>query len=655
MTSATCPGATSGQVVVQTISPASPAVFFQPGQAVTVSDPKAQAVWIVIRPCLLFICLVLSFCAHAAISESNGYAQFGVLKYPASFTHFDWVNPEAPKGGTLRMMAFGTFDTLNPYTFKGTSPVSTGNFLQYGVNELNEPLMVGTGQYDPSGDEPTSSYGLIAQSVEFSEDRSWVVFNLRPQARFHDGKPITAYDVAFSYRTLLKDGHPQYRTALQEVQRVDILNRHRIRFVFKRSGNPLLILRLGELAVLPQHYWKDRDFKATTFEPPLGSGPYRITRVQPGRQLVFERVKDYWGKDLPVNRGKYNFDRVEVEFYRDSDVAFEAFKAGEFDIYIEHQAKNWANGYNFPAVANGQLIKAQIPHRIPTQTQGLFMNTRRGTFADIRVREALGLMFNFEWTNRALFSDAYSRSTSYYPNSEFSATGLPTGRELELLEPYRDQLPASLFTGPFSPSKTDARGIPRETMRKALSLLTQAGWTLSEQGLLNAEKQPLRFEILLVNPNLERILQPYIEDLRRIGIEASLRTVDRAQYKQRLDHFDFDMILMTLQQTLSPGLEQWQYFHSSQASVNGSKNYAGVANPVVDGLLNKLLAAQTHDEQVATARALDRVLLSQHYSIPNWYLNNHRLAYRNRFAMVTTPPYTLGLRAWWLKTPEKTR
>jgi microcin C transport system substrate-binding protein len=609
----------------------------------------------VIRPFLFIVSLGLSFCADAAITESHGYAQFGVLKYPASFTHFDWVNPEAPKGGTLRMMAFGTFDTLNPYTFKGSSPVSTGNFLQYGVNELNEPLMVGTGQYDPSGDEPTSSYGLVAQSVEYSEDRSWVVFNIRPQARFHDGKPMTAYDVAFSYRTLLKDGHPQYRTALQEVQRVDILDRHRIRFVFKRSGNPLLILRLGELPVLPQHYWKDRDFKATTFEPPLGSGPYRITRVRPGRQLLFERVKDYWGKDLPVNRGKYNFDRVEVDFYRDSNVAFEAFKAGEFDIYIEHQAKNWANGYSFPAVANGQVIKAQIPHRIPTQTQGLFMNTRRAAFSDIRVREALGLLFNFEWTNRTLFSDAYARSLSYYPNSEFSATGVPTGREWLLLAPYREQLPPSLFTQPYTPSKTDGGGIPRETLRKALGLLDAAGWTLSSQGLLDAKRQPLRFEILLVNPNLERIFQPYIEDLRRVGIQAGLRTVDRAQYKQRLDRFDFDMVLMTLPQTLSPGLEQWQYFHSSQASISGSKNYAGIANPVVDGLLNTLLAAQTRDEQIAATRALDRVLLSQHYSIPNWYLNNHRLAYRNRFAMVTTPPFTLGLRAWWLKTLEKNR
>ena len=522
------------------------------------------------RPLPLFlISLALSFPACATISESHGYAQFGTLKYPTRFTHFDWVNPQAPKGGTLRLMAFGTFDTLNPYTFKGTSPVATANFLQYGINELNEPLMVGTGQYAPSGDEPASSYGLIAQSVEYSEDRSWVVFNLRPEARFHDGQPITARDVAFSYRLLLKEGHPRYRTSLQEVQRVDILNPLRIRFVFKRAGNPLLILRLGELPVLPQHYWKGRDFKATTFQAPLGSGPYRITRVSPGRQLLFERVKDYWGKDLPVNRGKYNYDRVEVEFYRDSDVAFEAFKAGEFDIYIEHQAKNWANGYNFPAVRRGEVVKAQIEHQIPTQTQGLFMNTRRASFADAKVREALGLMFDFEWTNRTLFSGAYKRAMSFYPNSEFAATGLPVGHEWLMLSPYREQLPAKLFTAPFSLPQTDGRGIPRDTLRQALGLLAEAGWKLSGQRLQNAAGQPLRLEILLVNPNLERILQPYTENLASIGIDARLRTVDRAQYKQRLDQFDFDMILMTLDQTLSPGLEQWQYFHSSQAKVKG--------------------------------------------------------------------------------------
>ncbi|WP_271408188.1 extracellular solute-binding protein [Pseudomonas sp. Q1-7] len=591
----------------------------------------------------------------ASLIESHGYAQFGTLKYPANFDHFDWTNPSAPKGGTLRLMAFGTFDTLNPYTFKGTSPVATPNFLQYGVTELNEPLMVGTGQYDPSGDEPASSYGLIARSVEYSEDRSWVVFNLRKEARFHDGQPITAYDVAFSYRTLARHGHPQYRTSLREVKRVDILNRHRIRFVLKRAGNPLLILRLGELPVLPQHYWKDRDFKATTFEPPLGSGPYRITQVRPGRSLVFERVADWWGQDLPANRGKYNFDRVEVEFYRDSNVAFEAFKAGEFDFYIEHQAKNWANGYRFPAIARGEVIRAEIPHQIPTQTQALFMNSRHAVFQDRRVREAMGLMFDFEWTNRTLFNNAYMRATSYYPNSEFSAVGKPEGHEWLLLSPHRKELPEALFTQPFQMPTTEGRGIPRETLRRALGLLAEAGWKLSGQRLVNSRGQPLQFEILLVNPNLERILQPYRENLAGIGIDVSLRTVDRAQYKQRLDHFDYDMILMTLPQTLSPGLEQYLYFHSSQVNVKGSKNYAGVANPVADEMIEKLLGAQNRDAQLAAARALDRTLLWEHYSIPNWFINYHRLAYRNRFAFVTTPPYTLGLRAWWLKPTENAR
>ncbi|MDH4610476.1 extracellular solute-binding protein [Pseudomonas sp. BN102] len=607
-----------------------------------------------LRLAFLLIGLLAQPC-FASLIESHGYAQFGTLKYPAHFEHFDWVNPDAPKGGTLRVMAFGTFDTLNPYTFKGTSPVATPNFMQYGVTELNEPLMVGTGQYDPSGDEPASSYGLIASSVDYAEDRSWVVFNLRPEARFHDGKTITAYDVAFSYRTLVKSGHPQYRTSLQEVKRVDILGRHRIRFVLKRAGNPLLILRLGELPVLPQHYWKNRDFKATSFEPPLGSGPYRITQVRPGRGLVFERVKDWWGGKLPVNRGKYNFDRVEVEFYRDSNVAFEAFKAGEFDFYIEHQAKNWANGYRFPAIARGDVIRAEIPHQIPTQTQALFMNTRRAVFQERKVREAMGLMFDFEWTNRTLFNNAYMRATSYYPNSEFSAVGKPEGHEWLLLSPYRKELPETLFTQPFQVPATEGRGIPRETLRRALGLLAEAGWKLSGQRLLKDRGQPLRFEILLVNPNLERILQPYRENLESIGIDVSLRTVDRAQYKQRLDHFDYDMILMTLPQTLSPGLEQSLYFHSSQVGVKGSKNYAGVANPVVDAMIDKLLGAQSRDEQLAAARALDRTLLWEHYSIPNWYINYHRLAYRNRFAFVTTPPYTLGLRAWWLKPTENAR
>lgn len=601
---------------------------------------------------LLLLGLALSGSALATRIESHGYAQFGTLKYPASFTHFGWANPDAPKGGTLRIMAAGTFDTLNPYTLKGTSPTATANFLQYGVSELSEPLMIGTGQYDPSGDEPTASYGLIARTVEYADDRSWVVFNLRPEARFSDGRPVTAADVVFSYQTLLEQGHPQYRTSLQEVQRVDLLGPHRVRFVFKRSANPLLILRLGEMPVLARHYWHGRDFQATTFDPPVTSGPYRITQVVPGRRLVFERNRQWWGKDLPVNQGKYNVDRVEVEFYRDSNVAFEAFKAGEFDIYIEHQAKNWASGYSFPAVAEGRVIRQEIAHRIPTQTQGLFINTRRARFSDVRVRQALGLLFDFEWTNRTLFSDAYQRAASYFPNSDFTARGVPTGQEALLLSPWRERLPPSLFTEPFTVPHTDGNGLPRDALRTAMSLLAEAGWVYRDGQWRNRLGQPLQVELLLVNPSLERILEPYVENLARMGINAQLRTVDRAQYKQRLDQFDFDMILMTLPQTLSPGLEQWQYFHSSQVGIKGSKNYAGIANPVVDRLLEQLLAAHSREDQVAAARALDRVLLWQHYMIPNWYLAYHRLAYRNRFAFMPTPPYALALNTWWLKPVE---
>lgn len=602
---------------------------------------------------LLLICLGLSFPSFAAISESHGYAQFGTLKYPENFTHFDWVNPDAPKGGRLKLMASGSFDTLNPYTFKGTSPIATPGFFQYGVSELNETLMAGGGLYDPSGDEPASVYGLIAETIEYSDDQSWVVFNLRDSARFHDGHAITAYDVAFSYRLLIRDGHPRYRTDLQGVRRVDILNRHKIRFVFDKPDNTQLIMRLGELPVLPQHYWKDRDFRATTFEPPLGSGPYRISDVHPGRRIQFERVKNWWGANLAVNRGKYNFDRVEVEFYRDSTVAFEAFKVGEFDFYIEHQAKNWANGYQFPALARGEVVRAEIPHQIPTQTQALFMNSRRPLFADIRVRQALGMLLDFEWTNRALFYGAYQRSESYYPNSDFAATGRPEGGEWLLLSPFRDQLPAALFTDPFELPRTEGRGIPRDTLREALTLLKDAGWKLKPEGLRDRNGRALQFEILLVNPRLERIFQPYTGNLARIGIQAHLRTVDAAQYKQRLDQYDYDMILGTLGQSLSPGLEQWLYFHSSQVNIKGGRNYAGVTNPVIDQLLEKLIAARTREEQISAARAIDRVLLWNHYSIPNWFISNHRLAYRNRFAHVTTPPYTLGLRAWWLKDLEK--
>lgn len=590
--------------------------------------------------------------ALAAPALSHGYAHLSSLKYSPSFTHFDWVNPQAPKGGQLKIMALGSFDSLNPYILKGTSPINTADFYQYGVSELNAPLMAGHGVFDPSGDEPASSYGLIAESIQYAPELDWVVFNLRKEASFHDGHPITAADVEFSYQTLLEQGHPQYRNYLQEVERVEILNTHRIRFIFKRANNPQLILNLGDLPVLPKHYWTARNFAQTSFAPPLGSGPYRITQVKPGRSLTFERVKNWWGKHLPVNRGKYNFDTISVEFYRDRHVAFEAFKAGHFDIYIDHQAKNWASAYNFPALRRGDIIRAEIPHQLPTPTQALFINTRRAPFDDVRVREALGLLFDFEWTNRTLFYAAYQRTESYFPNSPYQARGIPEAAEQLLLGKWKEQLPDGLLRQPFMTPRTEGHGIPRESISKALELLKQSGWKPGSQGLRNKSGDSLKLEILLVNPSLERIFQPYIKNLRKLGIHASLRTVDRAQFKQRVDHFDFDLTLLVLPQSLIPGQEQWHYFHSSQASLKGSRNYAGINNPIVDELLEQMLVADTLTDLGTVMQALDRVLLWNHYIIPNWYISHHRVAFRNEFSFAHTPPYTLGIRSWWHKSAE---
>ena len=603
-------------------------------------------------PRFLALFLLPALSCQAAVNLSHGIARFGQPLYPSTFSHFSWVNPDAPKGGQLKLMALGTFDSLNPYILKGTSPISTGDFFQYGISELNAPLMVGHGVYDPSGDEPASAYGLVAESIQYADNLRWVVFNLREQARFHDGTPITAKDVEFSWRMLAEQGHPQYRTMLKEVARAEILAPLRIRFVFKQSVSRQHILSLGELPVLPAHWWAQRDFAQTRFEPPLGSGPYRITQVKPGRSLRFERVADWWGKDLPVNVGKYNIDRIDEDFYRDRHVAFEAFKAGGIDLYIEHQAKNWATGYRFPALERGELIRAEIPHQIPAPLQALFFNSRRAPFDDVRVREALALLFDFEWTNRSLFNNTYQRTHSYFPNSPFSARALPQGAEWLLLKPLKKQLPDSLLRQPFQLPVTDGRGVSRDSLGRALQLLQQAGWKLRHQGLYNTQGQPLKLEILLVNPGMERILQSYVKTLRNTGIQARLRTVDRAQFKQRLDAFDYDITLLVLPQSLNPGSEQWLYFHSSQANVRGSKNYAGVQDPAVDSLLQSAMQATTTNQLQAAMQALDRVLLWQHYIVPNWYISQHRIAYSKRLRHAQIPPYSLGLRAWWLDPAE---
>ena len=591
--------------------------------------------------------LVFACCLLASLARSEPRHAITLYdepaKYPPGFQHFDFVDPQAPKGGSLRRMESGSFDTLNPFAKRGTPISMTQAALIYETLGFQ------------SLDEPFTEYGYLARYIEKAPDNSWVRFHIDPRARFSDGVAVTAEDVKFSFDSLVEQGSPFWRAYYKEVREPVVEDRLRIRFDFRHAGNRELPLVLAQLYVLPRHWWQGRDFNRSSMQPPLGSGPYRLEKAEAGRSVSYRRNPDWWARDLPVGRGLYNFERIRFDYYRDSGVALQAFKAGQADINVETSVKAWSSGYDSPALRDGRLRQESFPYPYPASLQGLVFNLRRPLFEDRRVRQALSLLFDFEWTNRALFSNSYLRSRSYYPNSEFAASGVPEGQEWLYLSPYRKQLPAQLFKQPFSLPTTEGRGIPRETLRHALGLLADAGWKLSGDRLLNKKGEPLRFEILLVNPSLERILQPYRENLASIGIDARLRTVDRAQYKQRLDQFDYDMILMTLPQTLSPGLEQWQYFHSSQVKVKGSKNYAGIANPVVDAMLNRLLGAHSRDEQVAAARALDRTLLWQYYSIPNWYLNSHRLAYRNRFAFVATPPYTLGLRAWWQKNLETSR
>ena len=589
--------------------------------------------------------------ARAEITTAHGIALHGEPKYPASFKHFDYVNPHAPKGGNIHLMASGTFDTLNPYTLKGISPFMSPGFSKWGVFELNEPLMVGTAQYAPSGDEAQTAYGLVAERIEYPEDRSWAIFNLRPEAKFHDGSPITADDVIFSFHTLIKHGHPRFAQNYQDVKKVEKLAPRRIKFTFMGTDTNALPLRVGELPVLSKAFWQGRDFEKSLFEAPLGSGPYKLVSFEAGRSVIFERVKDYWGKNLAVNRGRYNFDRVRFDYYRDLHVAFEAFKAAEFDVYVEHISSNWATGYDFPALKQGRVKKLEIEHDIPTGYQAFFFNTRRDIFSAIKVREAIGLMFDYEWLNRAIFFNAYARNHSYFPNTELASNGSPSAEELALLAPYKEQLPAALFEGPYLPPVTDGKGTLRKQQRKALRLLKEADWQIKNNQMVNKNGQPLVFEVLFDQPSFAKVLLPFKRNLQRIGIEMKLRSADRTQFKNRVNNFDFDMIVEVLVHGLSPSYELNLYFHSEQANTPGALNYSGVSHPVTDKLVEKIIAAPSRKDLLHSIRALDRVLLWNHYSIPQYHLDYHRVAHWHKFGRPqVSPPYAFNFRDWWLDT-----
>lgn len=609
---------------------------------------------------LILLISVLSFTASWAqaadeppeIIKSHGFALYGPLKYTANFKHFDYVNHNAPKGGSVVLMATGTFDTLNPYTMKGISPFNSPGTFLYGIGEMNETLLTGSGEPGKSGDEPYTAYGLLAESIEYPVDRRWAIFNLRSEAQFHDGKPVTAEDVTFSYHLLKEKGHPRFNLDFKNITEVTQLSPRRVKVDFNSANSGSAILRFGEMPILPKHYWKDRDFTKTTLEPPLLSGPYKISDVKPGQSVSYKRVPNYWGINLPANKGKYNFDKVSIEFYRDLTVAFEAFKSGEFDVFLDYTAKNWATAYDFPALNEGKIIKKEISHSIPSGTQGFFFNSRRAMFADIRVRKALSSVFDFAWINENLFFSAYKRSTTYYPNSSHSATGLPSVEELQLLTPFRDSLPNEVFVNSLpTPEHQSSRGVNRDTFKAAFQLLADAGWHVKEGVLTNDAGEPFEFEILLRQKGLERVLLPYSKNLEKLGIHASIRLIDSSQYKIRTDNFDFDMTTFVLGQSNAPAQEQQQYFHSRSADTPGSLNLSGVRLPVVDALTEKLLTVENPHELMVTMQALDRVLLWSHFMIPNWHLDYHRIAYQNRFGIPEIQPqYTLGFENWWVKS-----
>ena len=569
------------------------------------------------------------------VTPRHGIAMHGDPKYGPDFTHFDYVNPDAPKGGTVRLSAIGTYDTLNPYTLRGVAAA--------GLGYLFESLMVG------SQDEAFTEYGLIAESVEVPEDRSWVAFNLRPEARFHDGKPITAEDVIWSFETLKTKGDPFYRAYYANVAKAEVVGERKVKFTFEPGDNRELPLIMGQLPVLPKHYWEGREFEKTTLEVPVGSGPYRIESFEPGRSITFVRDPNYWGKDLPVARGFSNFERIRYDYYRDSTVALEAFKAGTVDFRQENNSKLWATAYDVPQAKSGQIKLLTVNHEIPTGMQGFAMNLRRPIFQDRKVRQALAYAFDFEWSNKNLFYGQYTRTDSYFSNSELASRGLPEGEELAILEKYRGKIPDEVFTAEYQPPATDGSGNNRENLRKAAQLLKEAGWAVQGGRLVNAQGQPFEFEILLSSPDFERIAQPFARALERLGIAARIRTVDPAQYENRMEDYDYDMTVEVFGQSLSPGNEQRDFWGSASADIPGGRNTLGIKDPVVDELVNLVIAAPSRESLVQRTRALDRVLLWGHYMIPHWHIRSFRVAFWDMFGRPPVfPKYGFAFDAWWV-------
>lgn len=573
-----------------------------------------------------------------------GISTVGDLKYQPGFAHFDYVNPKAPKGGTLRLSNAGTFDTFNPVLAKGEAAV--------GVGMVFDTLM------KSSEDEITTSYGLLAEGVSYPDDISSATFRLRPEAKWEDGQPVTPEDVIFSFEKVIEH-NPLFTNYYQHVVSVEKTGERDVTFHFDEKNNRELPQILGQFSIVPKHWWEGKDAKGqqrdisrTTLEPVMGSGPYRIASFSPGASIRYELRDDYWGKDLNVNVGQNNFGRIEYSFYGDRNVEFEAFRAGNVDYWFENQASRWATGYDFPAVKDGRIKREEVPNRRRASgvMQAMVPNMRKEMFKDERVREALGYAFDFEELNKTIFFGQYQRVNSYFFGTELASSGLPEGKELEILNEVKDQVPPSVFTEPFENPVGGDPGKQRENLRKAVALLKDAGYVLKGNRMVRADTgEPLSFEILLSSPMLERVALPYANNLKRIGIDARLRTVDPSQYTNRTRDFDYDMTWHVWGQSLHPGNEQGDYWGSSSVSRVGSQNYAGIADPAVDALINRIIFAKDREELVAATRAMDRVLLHHHYVVPMYYRMSDPIAYWNRITPpAELPTYGLGFPdAWW--------
>ena len=568
----------------------------------------------------------------------HGLSVFGELKYSADFTHFDYVNPDAPKGGRLSMIGTGglnTFNSLNGFILKGDAA--------QGLSFLFDSLMAA------SGDEPNSMYGLVAHSVELADDRTEVTFYLRPEAKFSDRTPLTAEDVVFSLNILKEKGHPRMALPLRDVEAAEALDAHTVRYRFKGAQVRDLPVIVASLPIFSKAWYATRDFGETTMEAPLGSGPYAVADLSQGRYILYKRRADYWAKDLPVNRGRFNFDELRYEYFRDRTAEFEGLKAGAYDLREEFTSRTWATQYKIPQVSSGRLKTLTLSDERPSGAQGFFINVRREKFADVRVRKALDYAFDFEWTNRNQFYKLYKRTHSFFENSDMKATGRPSEAELKLLEPFRDKLPREVFGEPYASPVSNGSGQDRKLLRTASKLLQQAGWVVKDGKRVNAKGEVLDIEFLLFSPTFERIIAPFVKNLKVLGIDARIRLVDPSQFQSRMKSFDFDIITQRYVLRMTPGVEIRSYWGTKAAGEQGSFNLSGITDPVVDALLEKVIATKSRDELVTAARALDRVLRAGHYWVPHWYKAAHHLAFWDKFSRpATKPAFSRGvIDTWW--------